>query len=317
VSLSDHVHPLTGRETDVFLRAAPRPQQAWVGTLGDVSTFAGQAADAAMTRYPWLAGPRYFASIEEVWKALDEGMVDSVILTAETTNTGFTEAAIRVESQLGDYFVGGEIVVPFRCQLLAPSSTRLENVRRVVGHGSIRQCATFLSTNLPEAEVMIHPKNSAAAAEELLGGDGTTALVGTARLAQQTGLSVLASDIDHGSQGSWWIVARRLWANPSPSTVVIGMRVRESVRGGTASDIPRVGAPDGATGQEFQRALEVFARHGFRLRSLLTAGDGVLFGYRYLAVLTGVPDPDFDLGSTIAALPGCYLLGAFATHDNC
>lgn len=263
-----------------------------VGTLGGPGTFAGQATQVAVERYKELGTVSYYPTMDAVWSAIASGEVDAGILTGETTHTGFVETGAKLLSAESSFFVAGEVIVPYHCMLLGKPGTTLDRITHVLGHGSLRQCQRFLREKLPEVRVKMHDQNSLAAAREVLEGDGTTAVVGTRLSAEESGLEIIASDVDEGSEGTWWLFTSRLHVSPDPDVVVAGIR-----------------SGDRDTLRKLLVRMEAFA---FTPRGLATVSQGTLFGYSHLVVLTGRPLP-VPAQDILEGLDGCWLAGAFSS----
>lgn len=267
-----------------------------VGTLGGAGTFAGQATQVAMQRYPELRDVSYFPTMDDVWAAIADGRIDVGILTAETTRTGFTETARQLVGRSPEVYVLGEVVVPYRCMLLGKPGSSLDRIELVLGHGSIRQCEAFLRSKLPAARIQVHALNSLAAAEEVLSGDGTAAVVGTEQSGRQSGLVVLAADIDQGSEGTWWLMSREL---------AVGRRVDRVVLGVDAVDA-----------DVLRRVLVRMEAFGFLLRSMGTVGLGRLFHNGHLLVLTAAEPSAVPVAEVLGDMAGCWVLGAFSSTED-
>ncbi|GAA3611943.1 hypothetical protein GCM10022419_116150 [Nonomuraea rosea] len=233
-----------------------------VGTLGSELTFAGQATRALLGHRPGLAGPEYFPTMDGVVAALLDGRIDVGVLTSETSNTACTETATRILAGEG-LFVSDEIVVPYHCALLGKRGSRLEHIKHVGGHGSIRQCRRFLEERLPAATVEIHRQNSVAAAREVLESDGSMAVIGTEAAARALGLEIIEPDIDDGSAGGWWALTTALEVSPGADHLAI--RVEGS--------------------GELEEVLALLAPLGLAVRTITNAPTGEIFRYRYLLIL--------------------------------
>lgn len=201
---------------------APKPI---VGALGGPGTFASQAAEHLRGLYPEWGDVRYAPAGDALWTALAEGRIDVLVQTAETDQNGFSAVYAQVASPTGRAYVIAEAVVPYGCALLAKPGTRLADVRKVLGHGSVQQCRRFLDEQLPHATVTVHGQNSMAAAEEVAAGDGSLAVVGTRITAEMYGLAVLASDIDGGSIANFWALAIQPHYADLPTRVVVAGRL--------------------------------------------------------------------------------------------
>jgi prephenate dehydratase len=268
-----------------------------VATLGGPGTFAGQATQAFLARDHTLGSVQYLPTMDEIWAAASSGAVDSAVLTSETTNTGLQEIAERLLAKETGLYVNGEVLVPYHCLLLGKPGTRVDQVRLVLGHGSLVHCRRYLGKHLPQAEVRMHEKNSLAAAAEVLAGDGGIAVVGTALSAQANGLAVLARDVDLGSVGAWWIMSRQLRVSPRPDVVLVA-----------ASST----SPAALTGLLIQ-AQDA----GLTLRGAAAVPAGSLFGYDYLVAFRAAGAPA-SAAEELGRRAGCRLLGAFpsATTDS-
>ena len=263
-----------------------------VATLGGPGTFAGQATRAFAARMPELGTVQYLPTMDEIWAAASSGEVDSAVLTSETSNTGLQEIAERLLARGTGLYVNGEILVPYHCMLLGKPGTRLEDIRLVLGHGSLVHCRRFLADNLPRAEVRMHEKNSLAAAAEVLAGSGDIAVVGTALSARQNGLAVLERDVDLGSVGAWWIMSRELRVSPKPDVILIGV---------TSS-----------SGAALSGLLTQAQGAGLELRGVAAVSAGKIFSCDYLVALRtdGAPASVVD---ELTRAAGCRLIGAFQT----
>jgi prephenate dehydratase len=211
--------------------------------LGGPSTFNGAAAVRLREMYPALGQLTYFSTIDQVWQAFDSGAVDAVVMPSETTRTGFSDLNKRVASAEAPLYVIGEADVYFSASLIAKRGTRLEDVRRVLGHGmSTAQSRPWLERNLPGVEVVIHPVNSVEAAKELAAGDGASAVIGTPETAQLTGLVEIAKDIDGGSVGSFWAVSTKPAFNETPQRLIVAGRLdAEGQLGGLVEAVAKAG----------------------------------------------------------------------------
>jgi prephenate dehydratase len=261
-----------------------------VGTLGGLATFAGQATEIVVNRFEDIGSTRYFSTVDLVWDAVDSGDVDCAVLTSETTHTGLGEIAAKMLDPERPFYVDGEVITPYHCTLLGKPGASLDQLRLVLGHGSLVQCRSYFAEELPGVEVRIHHQNSLAAAAEVLEGDGTTAVVGTRLSGEQHRLSVLAPDVDRGSQGAWWLLSRELHVARRPDVLVAAARSEDH--------------------GVVRRVLDSMNTFGFALRSMAAINEGALFGDAYLMVFTGEPLA-VPAGRVLAEVPDTWLVGAF------
>ena len=189
----------------------------------------------------------------------------------------------------------GEIVVPYRCMLLGKPGASLEQIKLVVGHGSLRLCERSLNTLLPNAELRIHPENSMAAALDVLNSDGSVAVVGTSHSKEDLGLELLAEDVDDGCEGAWWLLSSELRLSNHPDRVVVAVE----------SDNPDM----------LQQLLTRMASFDTRVRSITTRALGSKFHYAHLVVFAGSPLP-VTADVLLWNLQGCRLVGAFSSIEE-
>jgi prephenate dehydratase len=262
-----------------------------VGTLGGHGTFASQATEHLCARYPEWGEVRYAPTVDDLWIALDAGRVDLLVQTAETDQHGFTAVHGRLAAPGATVYVIAEAVVPYACSLLVKPGTRLPDVRRVLGHGSIQQCRTYLDEHLPHAEIVVHAQNSLAAASEVAAGDGTLAVVGTRITAERHGLVELATNIDGGSVANFWALAARPYFSDTPTRLVIAGR---STGHGELGDV-----------------ISGLASRGYRLRTVFSQSSGQhLFEYDCVLVLAGAGERR-AVEAALGFLPAFRLAGAF------
>ena len=265
-----------------------------VGALGGPGTFASQAAEHLRARYPEWGEICYAPTGDELWTALAEGRLDVLVQTAETDRNGFNAVHARLAAPGAPYYVIAEAVVPYACALLGRPGTRLGDVRRVLGHGSIQQCRQYLAEHLPRAEIVVHGENSMAAAREVAEGDGTLAVVGTRITAELNGLVVLAADVDGGSMANFWALATRPCYSDLPTRVVVAGRL-----GG-----------QGELGDVIGRLTD----NGYRLRTVYSRPGGQrLFEYDYVLAFSGAGERG-AVEQALAAFPTLRLAGAFAAR---
>lgn len=258
-----------------------------IGTLGSLFTFAGQAT-AALLEGRGDAEPTYLPTMDDVAAAVLDRTIDLGVLTSETSRTACTDTAARILA--GDpLFIVEEIVVPYHCALLVRPATRLEEIRHVGGHGSLRQCGEFLRTRLPHATVQMHEQNSVVAAQEVLAGDGTTAVVATEALAAELGLQVLAHDVDGGAAGGWWALGSDLVVPEGADHVAL-----------------RVEGAD-----ELNRALAMLAVRGLAIRTITNQPSGEIFQYRYL--ITAHTTDGRPVAAGVVAGLGAAVVGVFTS----
>lgn len=271
---------------------SPQRPQLRVATLGGPTTFAGRATAVFAQRH----GARfelshYLPGMDDLWSELLGGAVDAIVLSADSTGAGPGHTVRRLLGAPDRVHVVDELLIPYHCSLFARPGTELSGLRTILGHGSLRQCRRFLE-GLPGVEVrVLEDKNSAAAAEMVAAGDGTTAVVSTPGAGERFGLVELAADIDDGAAAAWWVVARRPEPHPTPERLLVAGRLPGDGRLGAVAD--------------------GLGPLGYRLDTAFSTPSGIeLFTYDYLLAFSGDGAPLDDVLAALAAFPTLSLVGA-------
>jgi prephenate dehydratase len=268
-----------------------------VATLGGPGTFAHQGAEQILQRYPEL-GTRlaYRPSVDDLWLALERGEIDVVILSEQTSLTGWGAIDERVAPPSSGLFVHSATTVAYRCSLYAKEGSRLSDIEGVYGHGSIHQCRPWLDANLPGVPTLVHEHNSVAAAREVAESDGRTAVVSTRLTGESAGLVALATDIDGGALGCWWAVATRPWFAVAPNRLIV------SVRAGEGGELGDAVAAVAAVGGHLITAYSLPTRRR-------------LFEYDYLLAFAGRTSLE-ALQAQLAAVPTARLAAAYREEGD-
>jgi prephenate dehydratase len=259
-----------------------------IGTLGSPATFAGEATTLIKEDYPEFAEPIYFESLDECWAQLKKGGVDAIIVSIE--RTGQAHQGNEVIGSGG--YVLGYRVLPIRCNLYVKPGTRKEGVQKILGHGSIHQCRTYLDKHFSGIPREVHGLNSLEAARVVMAGNGTEAVVGSASLPQVvTGIETLAQNIDDGAIASWWIISSKPFFSDQPTSLVITGRF----------------GPDGKLGD----LIASISKLGYRLNATTSVpvNDGISV-YNYLLGFEGKGVRQ-DVAKAVAGFPTARLIGAF------
>lgn len=259
-----------------------------IGTLGSELTFAGQATARLLERLAVRDEVHYLPTMDDVATAVLDGTIELGVLTSETSRTACTDTAARLLAG-DDLFVVEEILVPYHCALLVKAGTRIDDIKHVGGHGSLRQCAQFLATRMPDATVKMHELNSVEAAREVLAGDGSTAVIATEALAAELGLEILERDVDGGAVGGWWALSATLHVPADADHIALRLESSEAL----------------------ERVFAMTAKLGLRIRTVTNQPTGKLFHYRYL-VTARTPDGR-PVGDAATEAFGSDLIGVFSS----
>lgn len=177
-----------------------------VGFLGPRGTFAEEALD---TQNDLAAGEGVpIATVPQVITAVERHEVDVGLVPIENSIEGTITVTIDTLAFDTELLIQREIDLPISLHLCAKPGTTLSDVRRVVSHPNpLGQSRGWLSTKLPDAELVA--ANSTADAARLVAEapEGDQASIGTLQGAELAGLEVLASEIeDHPENETRFVV---------------------------------------------------------------------------------------------------------------
>jgi prephenate dehydratase len=185
------------------------PSGVTVAFLGPAGTF---TEEALTTQHDLLGGALPKATLADVLDAVSSGEVDLGFLPIENSIEGTVSATVDSLIFEADLLIQREVVLDIHLNLLAPPGTDLSSIRRVLSfpHASA-QCRRFLSTRLPNVEIVA--TNSTAEAARIVGEEHRPHMAALApRLAGELyGLHVLEAAVeDHpDNQTRFVAVARR------------------------------------------------------------------------------------------------------------
>ena len=179
-----------------------------VGYLGPEGTFTHEALMAAGASETLEPLPSVFETI----MAVHEGRVDRALVPIENSLEGSVNATLdTLAVEAPNVAIVGETVHPVHHCLIARSALPLESVTRVVSHPqATAQCARFLRTRLPGAEVTA-AASTADAVRTVAETDGPLAALGTRLAARIYGGVVLDDHVEDtaGNQTRFvWLAER-------------------------------------------------------------------------------------------------------------
>jgi prephenate dehydratase len=268
---------------------------ATLGALGGPHTFGGQAANLMVRSRPDMGEVVYLPSSPELFADDRHWRVGAACVPAHTSKAGAHVSTHRRLTLRDDMFVVAEVDHEYHCALLVKPGTQLADIRTVLGHtGSLNQSRGWLTSTIPHAELTIVDSHSRGAALMVAAGGGTLAAVGTADLAAETGLDILARDIDGGSVGRYWAVGPRLLTVDSPDRVVVA---------GTTS-----------AANDLSATLSLLHLGKFEVNAMFSeaVGDRLLHN-RVVLYASGTPQSALEvLAQGLEAIPSFRLAGAYA-----
>ncbi|MFO7589666.1 MAG: prephenate dehydratase [Acidimicrobiia bacterium] len=177
-----------------------------VGFLGPRGTFAEEALDTQDDLAAGEAVP--IATVPQVITAVERHEIDVGLVPIENSIEGTITVTIDTLAFDTDLLIQREIDLPISLHLCAKPGTTLSDVRRVVSHPNpLGQSRGWLSTKLPDAELVAANSTADAARQVSEATDRDQASVGTRRGAELAGLEVLASEIeDHPENETRFVV---------------------------------------------------------------------------------------------------------------
>jgi prephenate dehydratase len=182
-----------------------------IGYLGPPGTFSEEALrSTALDRDAELVA---LATIHDTVMAVQDRRVDSALVPIENSLEGSVDVtldALAIEAR--DVSIVGEIVRPIRNCLIAATGLGLEAITTVHSHPqAIAQCARFLRSELPQANVIAASSTADAVRTVAERRERPEAALGNRLAAELYDCVVLREDVDdeHGNETRFVWVARR------------------------------------------------------------------------------------------------------------
>ncbi|HXD64666.1 MAG TPA: prephenate dehydratase [Solirubrobacteraceae bacterium] len=137
------------------------------------------------------------ATIYDTVMAVHEGAVDTALVPIENSLEGSVNATLdALAMETDDVMIVGEVVQPIRHCLIARTSLELSEIETVVSHPQANaQCARFIRTRLPQAQVLAG-SSTADAVRVVAEHDGPWAALGNRLAAERYGCLVLRAGVE-------------------------------------------------------------------------------------------------------------------------
>jgi prephenate dehydratase len=137
------------------------------------------------------------ATIYDTVMAVHESAVDTALVPIENSLEGSVNATLdALAMETDDVMIVGEVVQPIRHCLIARTSLKLSEIETVVSHPQANaQCARFIRTRLPQAQVLAGT-STADAVRVVAGHDGPWAALGNRLAAERYGCRVLRAGVE-------------------------------------------------------------------------------------------------------------------------
>ncbi|GGL17518.1 prephenate dehydratase domain-containing protein [Deinococcus radiotolerans] len=193
--------------------------------LGPKGTYSDQAATQYAAAHDLTVGTVY-PTITAVGQAVVAGETPYGLIPNENSSGAFVAETSGLLAK-GDpgWRIIGELTLPISNTLLVKPGTNASDIRTIISHPQpFKQSAGYLAANYPNVTRQ-EVASTAAAAEAVSKGDGTSAAISAPAAATVYGLSVLAADIqdDKHNATSFWAVQKADQAFPErrPNRVLV------------------------------------------------------------------------------------------------
>lgn len=169
-----------------------------IGFLGPKGTFSHEALVKYIKgRSDYQACD--FNSIPDIIYAVQNGEIDEAIVPTENSLEGAVNATLDILAADVELKIKAEVVIAVVQNVLIRKGTDPDRISSVLSHPQpLGQCRRYIAANFPKAEVR-YVYSTAGAAEEVAGGDGTLAAIGSATAAEVYGLDIFAAGIQDGN----------------------------------------------------------------------------------------------------------------------
>lgn len=183
-----------------------------VAYLGPAGTFSEDALEVSRFA-PGDFEPLATVSIPAAIEAVASGDADRALVPVENSIEGSVRPTLdALIEQAETVRIVGEFDHEIRQALIARTGLAIEDIKVVISHPQpLAQCALFLRTELPDAEVQVATSTSAAV-REVGASEEPWAALGPARAASIYGCQVLREGIEDETGN----VTRFLWLAPRP-----------------------------------------------------------------------------------------------------
>ena len=165
------------------------------GYFGPEGTFTQEALLAASHGAELELVP--LPTIYDTVMAVHNGTVERALVPIENSLEGSVNATLdSLAMETEDVGILGEVVHPIRHCLIARTELELTEIEVVVSHPQASaQCARFIRTRLPGAQVMVGA-STAEAVRQVAGHDGPWAALGNRLAAERYGCRVLRAGVE-------------------------------------------------------------------------------------------------------------------------
>jgi prephenate dehydratase len=265
--------------------------------LGPKGSYSDEAAKEWASRES-ISGTLPLNTISEIAESVRDGGEQYGLLPFENSIGGFvgeTQKLLLATPGPGWRMIG-DITIPISNNLLVKPGTKASDLKRVISHPeALKECAKWLKTNFPQL-AQDGVSSTAAAAEAVVKGDGTTAAIASPAAANVYQLQTLFANIqDDRSNATNFVAiqgAGRDFSEQNPTRLVVRIEV--------------------ATGADtLTRLLEALNRLSFNLTSAASVATGSLGSHRFALILDSKKGADLGQIQDLLQPAGALLVGAY------
>ncbi len=164
-----------------------------IGFLGPKGTFSHEALLIYAKEMAYEACN--YSSIQELLQAVQNNAIDEALAPIENSIEGAVNATLDILAADVDLLIKSELVIPVRENLLIKKGASVDSIRHILSHPQpLGQCRNFINSRFPGAEIRA-TYSTAGAAEEVAGGSGDSAAIGSSAAAEAYGLDIAERDI--------------------------------------------------------------------------------------------------------------------------
>lgn len=162
---------------------------------------------SVLKQFGSFAHPYAVSSIEEVFKAVENGEVHYGMVPVENSNEGVVKQTqnVLISTTLQ---VTGEVELPIHHCLLA-STNKIEKIKKVIAHPqALGQCENWLKNNMPTIELESVASNALAA--KMASDDKEIAAIASEQASNLYGLNILEKHIEDQQDNTtkFWVVGK-------------------------------------------------------------------------------------------------------------
>ena len=139
-----------------------------------------------------------FNTLSDLILAVQNGSIKEAVAPIENSLEGAVNVTLDMLAADVDLTIKGEVVIAVRQNLLVKKGTELKNIKHILSHPQpIGQCRKYLAAKFPEAHIK-YVYSTSNAAEEVAGGAGDMAAIGSTIAAEVYGLDIADEGIHDG-----------------------------------------------------------------------------------------------------------------------